>query len=67
MFNAVLRLWNHRAVTNTKDVEADLTAQLEQVAVSMLTILCHVIQAEKVIKVLHVLLLSLLLSLSHIF
>lgn len=47
----MLRLWSHKALTNTKDADANLSAQLEQVAISMLTILCHIIQAEKVIKV----------------
>lgn len=51
VFNAVLRLWDHKALTNTKDADANLSAQLEQVAISMLTTLCHIIQAEKVIKV----------------
>ena len=51
MFNCVLKLWNHEALTNTQDIDGPRMAQLEQVAISVLTILCHIIQAEKTIKV----------------
>ena len=51
MFNCVLKLWSHEALTNTQDIDGPRIAQLEQVAISVLTILCHIIQAEKTIKV----------------
>jgi len=44
-------LWNHQALTNTKNLEGEVLGELEQVALTILTILGHIIQAEKMIKV----------------